>query len=157
MGMKDGRVHGQWQNTTHREGTKDKFHGQAKFLFCWNDGGPGPDVPKAKPNRAIWGGPGKWNNEEGYLFIVSAADYKEGKDGEDANIRDAYAITIYFDVDGDGVATAADDIVYAETDCVFGNFQIHSSNKGHPYIPTQMTAEMDRISSTQDLCPNSNW
>jgi len=156
MGMQDGRVRGQWQNTTHLVGG-DKFHGQAEFLYCWNDGGPGPDVPEAYPNRAIWGGPGLWDHEEGYLFIVSAADYKEGKEGGDALIRDAYAITIYRDVDGDGAATAADEIVYEESDCVYGNFQIHPPNQGHPYIPAEMTAEMARISSTQDLCPDGNW
>lgn len=156
-GMRDGRVHGQWQNTTHQEGTKDKFHGQAEFLYCWHDGGPGPDVPTAYPNRAIWGGPGKWNHEPGYLFIASAADYGEGNGGPHAEIRDAYAITIYRDVDGDRVATAADEIVYEESDCVFGNFQIHPPNNGHPYIPAEVTSEMDRVSSEQDLCPDSNW
>jgi len=157
MGMKDGTVRGQWQNTTHLADGKHKFHGQANFLYCFNDGGPGPDVPKAFPNRAIWGGPGKWDHEDGYLFIVSSADYKEGKDGNDANIRDAYAITVYKDADGDGTATAADPIIYEETDCVFGNFQIHPPNQGHPYIPAPLTAEMDRISTSQDLCPNNNW
>ncbi|MEN8264567.1 MAG: hypothetical protein ABFR82_14010 [Nitrospirota bacterium] len=156
LGMRDGSVRGQWQNTTHLEGTKDLFHGQAEFLYCWNDGGPGPDVPRATPNRAIWGGPGTWNHEEGYLFIVSAADYKEGKNDMDAGRRDAYAIVIYRD-DGDGVATAADEIVYEETDCVFGNFQIHPPNNGHPYIGSPITEEMERIASTQDLCPNNNW
>jgi hypothetical protein len=157
MGMKDGTVRGQWQNTTHLAESKSKFHGQAEFLYCWNDGGPGPDVPKAEPNRAIWGGPGKWDHEEGYLFIVSAADYKEGKEKGDAAIRDAYAITVYRDTDGDGTATAADEVVYEESDCVFGNFQIHPPNQGHPYVPSPVTEEMDRISSTQDLCPNNNW
>jgi len=154
--MKDGSVTGQWQNTTHLYGSKDVFHGEPEFVYCWNDGGPGPDVPNAYPNRAIWGGPGTWNHEEGYLFIASAADYKEGGDGTDASIRDAYAITVYYDMDGDGVATSADPIVYEETDCVYGNFQIHMTNKGHPYIPSQVTQEMDRISSTQDLCPDAN-
>ena len=157
MGMRDGRVRGQWQNTTHLDGTRDVFHGQAEFLYCWNDGGPGPDVPVAEPNRAIWGGPGQWNHEDGYLFIVSAADYKEGKEDEDAGIRDAYAITIYRDVDGDGIATSDDEIVYEETDCVFGNFQIHPPNNGHPYIGAELTDEMNRISSSQDLCPDNNW
>lgn len=157
VGMRDGRVTGQWQNTTHLNGTRDVFHGEPSFLYCFHDGGPGPDVPGAKPNRAIWGGPGKWNHEEGYLFIASAADYKEGKDGGDANIRDAYAITVYQDVDSDGVATPSDAIVYEETDCVYGNFQIHPPNGGHPYIPAVITPEMDRISSIQDLCPDANW
>ncbi len=157
MGMKDGRVRGQWQNTTHVENDRHVFHGQAEFLYCWNDGGPGPDVPRAIPNRAIWGGPGLWNHEEGYLFIVSSADYKEGKEDEDAGIRDAYAITVYRDLDGDGVATVDDEIVYEETDCVYGNFQIHPPNNGHPYIESELTPEMDRISSTQDLCPDNNW
>jgi len=157
MGMKDGTVRGQWQNTTHLADGKHKFHGQANFIYCWNDGGPGPDVPKAYPNRAIWGGPGKWDHQDGYVFIVSAADYKEGKDGNDANIRDAYAITVYEDVDGDGKATSADTIIYEESDCVFGNFQIHPPNNGHPYVAAPLTNEMNRISSTQDLCPNANW
>jgi len=157
VGFKDGSVSGRWQNTTHLPGGKHVFHGEPQFLYCWNDGGPGPDVPPAYPNRAIWGGPGAWDHEEGYLFIASAADYKEGRDGNDADIRDAYAITVYDDVDGDGVATAADPIVYEETDCVFGNFQIHMANEGHPYIAFDLTPEMDRISSTQDLCPSANW
>ncbi len=157
MGMKDGSVRGQWQNTTHLADGKHVFHGQATFLHCWNDGGPGPDVPRTYPNRAIWGGPGKWDHKDGYLFIVSAADYKEGKDGNDANIRDAYAITVYEDLDKNGIATSTDKIVYQETDCVYGNFQIHKSNAGHPYVSKPVTDEMNRISSTQDLCPNSNW
>jgi len=157
MGMKDGTVRGQWQNTTHLANGKHKFHGQANFIFCWNDGGPGPDVPKAYPNRAIWGGPCKWDHKEGYLFIVSAADYKEGKDGGDANIRDAYAITVYKDDDKDGVATSSDTVVYSESDCVFGNFQIHPPNNGHPYTKSTMSAEMKSISSSQTLCPNGNW
>lgn len=157
MGMKDGSVRGQWQNTTHLEDGKHKFHGQATFIYCWHDGGPGPDVPKAEPNRAIFGGPGTWDHQSGYLFIVSAADYKEGKEKGDADIRDAYAITVYRDTDGDGIASAADEVVYDETDCWFGNFQIHPPNQGHPYIPAPMTPEMDRIASTQELCPNANW
>lgn len=156
-GMKDGSVRGQWQNTTHLEDYNSIFHGQVEFLYCWNDGAPGPDVPRSYPNRAVFGGPGMLDNEEGYLFIVSAADYKEGGDFNDADIRDAYAITIYFDVDGDGVATSADNIVYEETDCVFGNFQIHPPNNGHPYIGGELSPEAIRISSTQDLCPNNNW
>jgi hypothetical protein len=158
-GMKSGIVKGQWQNTTHLADGKHKFHGEPNFLFCWNDGGPGPDVPKAYPNRAIWAGPGKWDHQDGYVFIASAADYKEGKDGADANIRDAYAITVYKDEDGDGVASAGDTIVYEETDCVYGNFQIHPPNNGHPYVPAQPNAEMDRIRTTQDLCPgpDPNW
>lgn len=157
MGMKDGRVRGQWQNTTHLDGTKDVFHGQAEFLYCWNDGGPGPDVPVAEPNRAIWGGPGQWNHEKGYLFIVSSADYKEGKEGGDADIRDAYAIRVYRDTDENGVATADDELIYEETDCVFGNFQIHPPNNGHPYLPSLLTDEMANLAGTQDLCTDHQW
>lgn len=152
MGMKDGRVSGQWLNVTHLEGLKYKFLGQVDSLYCFHDGGPGPDVPMAEPNRAILGGSGKWDNESGYLFIVSAADYGEGYD-----VRDAYAITVYRDVDGDGVATAADEIVYEETDCVFGNFQIHPPTNGHPYISGVFTDEMQRIANEQDLCPDGSW
>ena len=156
MGMKDGRIRGQWQNTTHLVGG-DKFHGQAEFLYCWNDGGPGPDVPEAFPNRAIWGGPGLWNHEEGYRFIVSAADYKEGKEGSDVDLRDAYAIRVYQDLDGDGISTDADPVVYEESDCVFGNFQIHPPNNGHPYIPVPLTDEMARLAGEQDLCTDGAW
>ena len=85
------------------------------------------------------------------------ADYGEGNDAGDAGIRDAYAIAVYRDVDGDGVATAADTIVYEESDCVFGDLQIHPPTDGHPYIPAALTAEMNRVSSTQDLCPNDSW
>ncbi len=157
MGMKDGRVRGQWQNTTHLEDDKDVFHGQAEFLYCWNDGNPGPDVPEAYPNRAIWGGPGQWNHEKGYLFIVSSADYKEGKEGDDALLRDAYAIRVYRDTDENGVATADDELVYEETDCVFGNFQIHPPNNGHPYLPSLLTDEMAELAGSQDLCTDGQW
>lgn len=159
-GFKGGFVKGQWQNTTHLADGKHKFHGVPNFLYCWNDGGPGPDVPKAYPNRAIWAGPGKWDHQDGYVFIASAADYKEGKDGADANIRDAYAITVYKDENGDGVATlGVDTVVYEESDCVYGNFQIHPPNNGHPYIPATPTAAMDDVSNNQDLCPgpDPNW
>jgi len=43
-GFKDETVSGQWQNTygTHT------FKGTAEFLFMWNDGGYGSDVPPAE-------------------------------------------------------------------------------------------------------------
>lgn len=146
-GMWDGSVRGEWQNTTHLDGYNSRFHGQVSFLYCYNDGGPGPDVPQASANHAIFGGSGKWDNDEGYLFIVSAADYKEGKAGEDANTRDTYAITIYQD----------GNIVYEENDIIFGNFQIHPPNNGHPYVGGVLTDAMEQITTTEDLFPDNNY
>jgi hypothetical protein len=117
MTMKNGGVRGQWQNTTHQG---DLFHGQAEWLTCWKDDGIGPEVPKAIPNNAEWGGPGKWNHKAGYTFAVHAEDRAEGGSG-----IDVYGITIWNE-DGD--------VVYEELETIAGgNFQIHPPNNGHPY------------------------
>jgi len=117
MGMKDGTVRGEWQNTTH---LGDLFHGQATWLRCWKDDGIGPEVPRAIPNNAEWGGPGLWNHEEGYSFRVHAQDRAEG-----GHHIDFYSITV-FGPDGS--------LVYEEGDLIDGgNFQIHPPNNGHPY------------------------
>lgn len=117
MGMKDGSVRGQWQNTTH---LGDLFHGSVSWLRCWNDGGLGPEVPRAIPNVAQWGGLGKWNHVEGYRFMVRAADRAEG-----GHHIDEYAITIW---------NPEGNVIYSENEIIDGgNFQIHPPNAGHPY------------------------
>jgi len=117
MGMRDGRVRGQWQNTTH---LGDVFHGSVDFLRCWRDDGIGPEVPVAIPNNAEWGGSGTWNHRSGYTFTVHAADRAEG-----GSHIDEYEITVW---DSDGL------VVYEESEIIDGgNFQIHPPNGGHPY------------------------
>jgi hypothetical protein len=123
MGMKSGYVRGEIQNTTH---LGDVFHGQATWLHCWKDDGAGPEVPRAIPNNAEWGGTGEWNHEAGYTWEAHLADRAEGGSHEDE-----YEIWI----------TALDNtLVYSQTadqDLVItgGNFQIHPPNNGHPYDP----------------------
>jgi hypothetical protein len=118
MGMRDGRVRGQWQNTTH---IGDVFHGSVSWLRCWRDDGLGPEVPVAIPNNAEWGGIGKWNHEDGYAFRVHAADRAEG-----GSHMDEYEIFIW--------NPAGDEMIYSESDIIDGgNFQIHPPNAGHPY------------------------
>jgi hypothetical protein len=75
MGMKDGRVRGELQNTTH---LGDVFHGHATWIICWKDDGLGPEVPRAIPNNAAWGGHGSWNHVEGYAWEAHLADHAEG-------------------------------------------------------------------------------
>lgn len=119
MGMRDGSVRGEWQNTTHQG---DLFHGQATWLRCWKDEGEGPEVPRAIPNVAEWGGPGKWNHDEGFTFQVHAEDRREG-----GSHFDYYGITVW---------DAAGAVIYEEGDLIDGgNFQIHPPNGGHPYEP----------------------
>ena len=152
MGMKDGRVRGEWQHTNGAYA----FHGYAEFLYSYHDGGSGPEVPRAYPNRAIFGGMGTLQGQPGYLWIVAVADYKEGKESEDAGLSDAYGICIYRDVDGDGIATAADEIVYELYECVSGgNVQLIPPTDGHPYVPCVLTAEMLRVTSSLPLCTGS--
>jgi hypothetical protein len=104
MGMRDGTVRGEWQNTTHT-----------------GDSGEGPEVPRAIPNNAEWGGPGKWNHEEGYTFVVHSQDRREG-----GHHADFYSIAV---MDSSGA------VIYSEGDLIDGgNFQIHPPNSGHPYI-----------------------
>ena len=121
MGMKDGTVRGELQNTTH---LGDLFHGEATWIRCWKDEGDGPQVPKAVPNNAEWGGAGVWNHEEGYTWEAHLADRAEG-----GSHRDEYEIWVWA-ADGSLVysQTAADDLVITG-----GNFQIHPPNNGHPY------------------------
>jgi hypothetical protein len=122
MGMKHDYVRGEIQNTTH---LGDVFHGHATWIHCWKDFGSGPEVPKATPNNAEWGGHGSWNHEEGYTWTAHLADRAEG-----GSHRDEYEIWIW-DAGGQLVysQTASDDLVITG-----GNFQIHPPNSGHPYL-----------------------
>lgn len=122
MGMKAGYVRGEIQDTTH---LGDVFHGHATWIRCWKDEGLGPEVPKAIPNNAEWGGHGSWNHEEGYTWRAHLADRAEG-----GSHMDEYEIWV-FAPDGQVVysQTAADDLVITG-----GNFQIHPPNNGHPYL-----------------------
>lgn len=158
MTMKDGSVRGEWQHTDHFDeaGTTNNgqnlFHGQVTYLACKRyDELNGPEVPKAYPNFANWGGIGRFNGEDGYYFDIKAFDHAEG-----GIHRDRYVIRI-FDPDkqlvlaADGLGTLEDpsnkecledatvmegvglDWV-KEMGCLSGgNFQIHPPNKGHPY------------------------
>ena len=122
MGMKHDYVRGELQDTTH---LGDVFHGHATWIYCWKDEGIGPEVPKAIPNNARWGGHGTWNHEEGYTWEAHLADRAEG-----GSHQDEYEIWVW-DSLGQLVysQTAADDLVITG-----GNFQIHPPNGGHPYI-----------------------
>jgi hypothetical protein len=123
MYMKDGSVRGEWQHVDHSAvSPENRFHGQVTYLTCQKIPGPGPDVPHALPNQAIWGGPGRWNNVDGYTFEVVAVDRQEP-----GRHHDEYHITIK---DSSGA------VILDKGDIISGgNFQIHPSNAGHPYSP----------------------
>ena len=127
MGMKAGYVRGELQNTTH---LGDVFHGHATWIRCWKDEGLGPEVPKAIPNNAMWGGHGSWNHVDGHTWTAHLADRAEG-----GSHMDEYEIWVY---DSAGALvysqTAADDLVITG-----GNFQIHPPNGGHPYLGGECT------------------
>ena len=160
MYMKDGSVRGEWEHVDHFDATgttgngQNLFHGQVEFLRCEKFVQlPGPDVPKAEPNYATWGGTGVYNHEEGYKFQAYAWDH-----GEPGNLIDRYAIRVW-NANGDivlqadaTVTPAIDDNSARETACKIevplgqgvdwanlmgcisgGNFQIHPANNGHPY------------------------
>ena len=134
MGMKDGSVRGQWQNTTH---LGDLFHGSVSWLRCWKDEGIGPEVPRAIPNNAEWGGVGVWNHEEGYGFRIHAADRAEG-----GHHIDEYEIWIW---------SPDDELVYTESEIIDGgNFQIHPPNAGHPYTTDYTPAAGDAEAGDSD-------
>lgn len=125
MPMKAGYLRGQWEHVDHATGRK--FHGTVAYLVCREVAGPGPDVPKAVPNQAYYGGPGRvfdpatrtW--QDGFWFDVMAEDH-----GEPGKL-DEY----YFSVrSASNTATA----LY-ETGGILGggNFQIHPPNNGHPF------------------------
>ena len=111
MTMKNGSVRGQWQHVDHfdvsgrQNNGQNLFHGSVDYLRCQRY--PtlnGPQVPKAEPNFANWGGTGRFNGEDGYRFDVRAFDHAEG-----GIFADRYAITIWdsegtvvLEADGEG-------------------------------------------------------
>ncbi|MBI2894674.1 MAG: hypothetical protein HYY06_14060 [Deltaproteobacteria bacterium] len=116
MTMKDGSVRGEWENVNH---LGDVFHGLVTALSCFDDGGAGPEVPKADANIAEFSGTGSWNHLDGYTFFVRIEDRAEG--GKDS---DFYSITIW---------SPGGTVVYSEADTIAGgNLQIHPPNGGHP-------------------------
>jgi len=97
MTMKDGSVRGEWQHVDHfdvsgsQKNGQNLFHGKVEYIRC--ERFPtlnGPEVPKAVPNFANWGGHGKFNHVDGYKFDVRAFDHAEG-----GIYRDRYAIQIW--------------------------------------------------------------
>jgi len=103
----------------------------ARMQGLGTDEGDGPEVPKAIPNNAEWGGQGSWNHEEGFTWKAHLADRAEG-----GSHRDEYEIWVW-DSGGNLVysQTAADDLVITG-----GNFQIHPPNGGHPYLGGECTS-----------------
>ena len=156
MTMKDGRVRGEWQHTDHFDASgtqkngQNLFHGQVTYLVCKSYPSlSGPEVPKAVPNYANWGGTGRFNGVDGYFFDVTAFDHAEG-----GIHRDRYTIRIYdaqhnlvLEADGRGTMEAPSNKSCLEDPSVGpelawvkemgclsgGNFQIHPPNQGHPY------------------------
>jgi len=117
MGMKDGSIRGEWQNTTH---TGVLIHGRVDSLRCWRDDGEGPDVPKADPNNAEFGGKATVDGQEGFRFVVHVQDRAEG-----GHFRDTYTINVT-DSAGRSVYKQDQMAIYG------GNIQIHPPNGGHP-------------------------
>ncbi len=144
MTMKDGSVRGSWTHISI--GSEVMFHGEVSYIVCETFPSlPGPNVPKAYPNYANFGGTGKFNGEGGYSFDVKVFDH-----GEPGIYRDRYSIAIYdpdmllvYDADGqitkdchvceyNSVPTGLEWVL--ELGCISGgNFQIHPVNAGHPY------------------------
>lgn len=117
MPMKDGRVRGEWTHISI--GSEVIFNGRVTYIACEKVTGPGPGVPEAIPNYAFFGGMGKLNGVDGYLFQVEALD-----SGEPGIYQDEYSIKIFY-----GSA-----LVYeAEGQITGGNFQIRPPNEGHPF------------------------
>jgi len=96
MTMKDGSVRGEWQHVDHfdvsgqQKNGQNLFHGKVEYITCKRF--PtlnGPQVPKAEPNYARWGGHGRFNGVDGYSFEVQAFDHAEG-----GIFRDRYAIVV---------------------------------------------------------------
>jgi hypothetical protein len=158
MTMKDGSVRGEWNHVDHldesgsQKNGQNHFHGQVDYLNCFlyptlN----GPDVPKATPNYAIWGGAGTYNNEEGYTFEVRAFDHSEPGAHHDRYEMDVWGPDGALVLHADGTGTydtppktkgCLEDVTVTdpqlswvpEMGCISGgNFQIHPPNQGHPY------------------------
>ncbi|MBW2735562.1 MAG: hypothetical protein JRH20_24520 [Deltaproteobacteria bacterium] len=158
MTMKDGSVRGEWQHTDHydeleaQKNGQNLFHGKVTYIACQRyDSLNGPEVPKAEPNFANWGGSGRFNGEDGYFFDVQAFDHAEGGIHHDRYVIRIFAPDKTLVLAADGLGTLEDpsnkqcledetvldgmglDWVKAMGCLSGGNFQIHPPNKGHPY------------------------
>ena len=156
MTMKDKAIRGEWEHVDHTNvpastvNGQNLFHGKVHYIACQKFPSlSGPQVPKAYPNYINFGGTGKYNGVDGYLFDVKAFDHGEG------GIRfDRYQIEIYDSsmnlvLHADGQVTESDpsnkeckDDVKVTPDLAWvqqlgclsgGNLQIHPPNTGHPY------------------------
>ena len=158
MTMKDGSVRGEWQHTDHFDEAEltnngqNLFHGKVTYIACKRyDELNGPEVPKAFPNFANWGGVGRFNGEDGYFFDIKAFDHAEGGIHHDRYVIRIFDPNKQLVLAADGLGTLEDpsnkqcledetilegmglDWV-KEMGCLSGgNFQIHPPNKGHPY------------------------
>jgi len=165
MTMKDGSVRGEWQHVDHFDVSgstnngQNLFHGKVDYIECriyptLN----GPEVPKAEPNYARWGGFGRFNGVDGYSFEVQAFDHAEGgifRDRYMIEVRDPAGFVV-LQADGQGTRTIdkkgnpnnkghdtscrEDPTITPDLAWVYdlgclsgGNFQIHPPNQGHPY------------------------
>lgn len=134
MPMKDGTIRGEWNHVDHVTGAH--FHGDVTWLTCYDkDPYEGPDVPGAPYNYAEFGGlgTGTLNGVDGCNFGVKAYDINEGgihKDGYHIRVTCPDGSTLHNDATSD----ACDPLGANPIGCLAGgNFQIHASNKGHPY------------------------
>jgi hypothetical protein len=137
MTMKDGSVRGEWNHVDHNFGgdTLNHFKGDVDHIRCEKIGTQGPEVPKAIPNVAYFGGTGTYNGVGGYFFEVVWVDSAEG-----GRSWDKYQLTIYdsnhniFDVEnGEGNENCKPQIAKQGIGCTMnGNLQIHPPNQGHP-------------------------
>jgi hypothetical protein len=135
MTMKDGTVRGEWNHVNH-VGRVDENHfkGDVFWIECSKISDQGPDVPKAIPNYAIFGGSGTYDGVGGYTFRVDWVDSNEG-----GRSWDRYQLTIYdsegnvFDVEnGEGNSKCKPQAMGTLGCTLDGNLQIHPPNQGHP-------------------------
>ncbi len=158
MTMKDGSVRGEWNHVDHldesgkQKNGQNHFHGVVTYLSCkLYPTLAGPDVPKAVPNYAIWGGTGSYNGVDGYTFEVHAFDHSEPGTHHDRyqiEVKDpAGALVLHADGTGTyntppNTKGCLEDITVTDPALAWvaamgclsgGNFQIHPPNAGHPY------------------------
>lgn len=106
-------VDGEWNHVTH-DGLH--FHGDPRFIQCFNVPDHAADPPEAPANAAIFGGTGRLDGEEGCEFLVYVEDHGE------PGFEDFYAIEI----------TCRSGASYAAGDTLLhGNIQIHDVPPGH--------------------------
>lgn len=135
MPMKAGYIRGEWEHQDHDTG--DKLHGRVEYLVCRRIADePGPDVPKAIPNQAYYGGPGRWYEpgigwQDGYWFDIMAEDH-----GEPGKLDEYYFSVRRMDASGQVSA-----VIYSAGGVLAGgNFQIHPPNAGHPFLDSELPA-----------------